>query len=161
MARILSITRGSFVVKKMNEQIQPSIITLDGLDLPDEGALVVNFNVNDMEKSSIIQCFNDVNHIYAFGHDPEQSAFSLTYLVYLGKACMKDDTGGFQAGDALSSIVQSYNNIKVSKGSTATVSCGHGVSYLGIVLSANVAVHDPELNLVSVTIAGKIVEGGQ
>lgn len=158
MARILNITRGSFVVRKMGLKVEPSIIKITGIDIKSgDGALVVNFNVNDMEKSAIIQCFQDVNHIYAFGHDPESSGFSLSYLVYLGKRCMTD--GKFVPGTKLKDIVDSYNAIKLSKRkATATISCGSGLSYVGIVLSLSASVYDPELNMISVTVAGKIVQ---
>lgn len=158
MARILNITRGSFVVKDLGLPVEASIIKLKGIEVESgDGALVVNFNINDMEKSAIIQCFQDVNHIYAFGHDPESSGFSLSYLVYLGKKCMKD--GKFAPGSKLKDIVDSYNAIKLSKGkATATISCGSGLSYVGIVLSLSASVHDPELNMISVTVAGKIVQ---
>lgn len=166
MSRILSNIRGSFVVKELGFPITESIVQIgDGYNkirsgpYDNEGALVVNFNINDSEKNSIIQCFGGVNHVYAFGHDPEQSAFSVTYLVFLGEACMRDDNGGFKPGQALEKIVDDYNWMKVSVlKETAQVSCGNGVSYTGIILSFNAAVHDPELNMISVTIAGKIVQ---
>ena len=162
MARILSNIRGSFVVKDLGLPVTKSIIQIEDVKSgPDEneGAIVVNFNINDSEKNSIIQCFGGINHVYAFGHDPEQSAFSVTYLIFLGEKCMTDDSGGFKPGSTLESIVSDYNAAKVSmKKETVQVSCGNGVSYTGIVLSFNAAVHDPELNMISVTIAGKIVQ---
>lgn len=152
--RILNITNGSY--KKITKKVQPSVIHIDGIDLPQQGAIVFGFSASDAEKHSIIQCFNDTNHIYAFGHDPENSAFSVTYLVFLGKACMKD--GKFSAGSSLSDIVNMYNDVKVSKRkATVDVTYGNGVTQTGIVLSLNMGVHDQELNTVLVTVSGKDV----
>lgn len=166
MARILSNIRGSFVVKDLGLDVYPSIIQIgdNGTGIrsgptDNEGALVVNFNINDSEKNSIIQCFGGVNHVYAFGHDPEQSAFSVTYLVFLGEKCMEDDLGGWLPGSWLKKIVDDYNKIKISElKKTIQVTCGNGVSYTGIALSLNASVHDPEISMISVTIAGKIVQ---
>ena len=70
-------------------KVQKSIIDLDGIDTSGETTLVSNFSVQDNEKLGMIQCFNDTNHLYAFGHDPENSEFSVTYIAFLGQACMK------------------------------------------------------------------------
>lgn len=157
MAKIFGVVRGSFFIE--DKDVQPSIVSIEGLDLPTDGALVSNFTVNDMEKSTITQCFNNVNHIYAFGHDPEQSGFSITYLVFLGEACM---TEGFKDSGNLSKIVKGYNALKVSsKKASVDITLGTGLTVVGIVLSANVSVYEAEINAVTVTIAGKSLITGK
>ena len=149
------------MVKGLGLPVTRSIIQIDGIESnpSNEGAIVTSFSLNDSEKNSVIQCFGGVNHVYAFGRDPEQSAFSVSYLVFLGSKCMRDDTGGFKPGNYLDKIVKNYNSIRVSESSnTVIMSIGNGVSYTGVVLSMNAAVHDPELNTISVTISGKIVQ---
>ena len=114
-----------------------------------------------MEKAKITQCFNNVNHIYAFGHDPEQSGFSITYLVFLGEACMEDEKGFRDSGN-LARVVKSYNDLKVSVSKASVdVTLGTGLTVVGIILSANVAVYDAEMNAVTVTIAGKSLITGK
>ena len=155
MSRVFGVVRGSFYIESGGgQEIKPSIIKITGIDLPSEGALVTNFTMNDTEKATITQCFNNVNHIYAFGHDPDQSVFSVSYLVFLGSGCMTDDEGFKDSGN-LSDIVQKYNNVKISNGASVDVTFGEFLSVVGIVLSVNVAVYEAELNSVVVTVAGK------
>lgn len=159
MAKLFGVVRGSFFIE--DKEVSPSIISIDELDLPTEGALVSTFTVSDMEKSTITQCFNNVNHIYAFGHDPEQSGFSITYLVFLGEACMEDEKGFRDSGN-LARVVKSYNDLKVSVSKASVdVTLGTGLTVVGIILSANVAVYDAEMNAVTVTIAGKSLITGK
>ena len=187
MSTLFGVVRGSFWVQK-EQTVTPSIIQITGLKLPTEGALVSNFNVSDYEKHTITQCFKDVNHIYAFGHDPEQSGFSVTYIVFLGESCGgsksgdkdkgkgKGGSGGsggggssggdyskFKESPALGEIVKSYNeDLKLSKHkATVDVTIGTGLTIVGIVLSANVAVYEAETNSVTVTIAGKSLITGK
>ena len=160
MAKLFGVVRGSFFIE--DKEVSPSIVSIDKLDLPTEGALVSNFTVNDMEKSTITQCFNNVNHIYAFGHDPDQSGFSITYLVFLGEACMEDENGGFKDSGNLAKIVKSYNDLKVSNSKASVdITMGTGLTVVGIILSANVAVYEAEMNAVTVTIAGKSLITGK
>lgn len=157
MSKVFGAIRGSYFIE--DRDVSPSIISITGLDLPQEGALVSNFTVNDVEKSSITQCFNDVNHIYAFGHDPEQSGFSISYLVFLGEGCMEDS---FSDSGNLNTIVRSYNSLKVSeKKASVDVTLGKGLTLVGIVLSANVSVYEAELNAVIVSISGKTLITGK
>lgn len=157
MSKLFGVVRGSFFIE--DKDVSPSIVSIDGLDLPTDGALVSNFTVNDMEKSTITQCFNNVNHIYAFGHDPEQSGFSITYLVFLGEACMED---GFKDSGNLARVVKSYNELKVSNSKASVdVTLGTGFTVVGIILSVNVAVYEAEMNAVTVTIAGKSLITGK
>ena len=163
MADIFNITNGSFCLKTMPSEIKPSVVTIDGISdisalKTGDGLLVSNFAVSDREKSSILQCFGGRNHVYAFGHDPDQSAFSVTFFLFLGKKCMEKNKGGFEPGELLKSIVDKYNEVKVSnRKATVQVSLGGGVSYTGIVLAMSASVQDAEINLVSVTVSGKIV----
>lgn len=148
------ITRGS--VKGMGANgsmnIQPSIVAVDGISSAGDTILVSNFQVTDNEKLGVVQCFNDTNHLYAFGHDPESSGFSVTYIVFMGGECMKD---GFEAGDSTRLMVQAYNEMKVSQHGLMHVTFGKGVTLTGVVCSLDVGVFDPDLNALTVTVAGK------
>lgn len=152
MSRLLNTIRGSYTVVNAKR----STVRVIGADVPTgNGILVVHFNVNDVEKSSTIQCFGGKNHIYAFGHDPDQSTFSVTYLVFLGARCSR---GTFVPGMNLSLLNRRYMNAKVStRKAVVRMACGGGVSYTGILLGLSVSMYDPELNVVSATLSGKIV----
>lgn len=157
MSKLFGVVRGSFFIEESS--VSPSIISIDKLDLPTEGALVSSFTASDMEKSTITQCFNNVNHIYAFGHDPDQSGFSVTYLVFLGEACMEED---FKDSGNLAKVVKSYNDLKVSRSKASVdITLGTGLTVVGIILSANVAMYDAEMNAVTVTISGKSLITGK
>lgn len=153
MANIFSIVRGSVKMRSPEVTITPSIIKITDFDSSGETTLVSNFNVKDNEKLGMIQCFNNTNHIYAFGHDPENSGFGVTYIVFMGKACMD---GKFEEGDGVAKMVSAYNSKKVSAyGKPVTVSFANGTSVDGIVCSMDVDTFDPEMNALTITIAGK------
>lgn len=159
MSAIFSASRGSFFIQR-DMSFSASMIYIPGMDTMSlDNTLVSNFSFNDSEKNAIIQCFNDVNHVYAFGHDPEQSGFSITYITFLGDRCMEN---GFKPGWSLADIVDSYNDIKLSKKeSTVIITFGHGVSLEGIILSLSVSVYETELNAITVTITGKSMKLGR
>jgi len=154
MSKIFGVVRGSFHIQR-DAYIGASMVYIPGMDTATiKNTLVSNFSFSDSEKNSIIQCFNDVNHIYAFGHDPEQSGFSITYITFLGEKCMKDDK--FKPGNSLSELVGAYNDIKVSKyANTIDVMFGNGVMIKGIILSLSVSTYETEFNTVTVTVSGK------
>lgn len=153
MATLFNIVRGSVKMLSPDGGIQPSIVKIDGFDSSDEATLVSNFSVSDNEKLGMIQCFNDTNHLYAFGHDPENSGFSVTYIAFMGQACMKTS---FSPGSSVEKLVAAYNQKKVSaSGSLVTVSFGGGKSVEGVVCSMDIEVFDPEMNALTVTVAGK------
>ena len=143
--------RGTFFLDD-SIKFEPSIVSVGDLTSVQDSILVQGFSFNDQEKNAIIQCFDDTNHVYAFGHDPENSLFSVTFLVFLGSKCMKE---AFKASGSLSEILERYKGMKVSRGATVNVTFGKGVTLVGIVLSAAVQLANPELNTVSVVISGK------
>ena len=158
MSKIFRISRGSFKAMDMTGKISDSIVKVEGISAPaGSGTLVSNFRVNDTEKNGIIQCFGNINHIYAFGHDPDQSGFSVTYIAFLGQACMRN---GFKEGRSLKSLVAGYNAQKVSNHPDATINMtiGSGLTIRGILLTFDVSVFDAEINAVTVTVAGKSME---
>jgi hypothetical protein len=155
MARVFARVRGSFRAMDVGN-ITSSIIKLNGVSdklKSGSGILVSNFNFSKNEKTSIIQCFNDVNHIYAFGHDPEGSMFQVTFIAFMSKCSdYFSDTGN------LKTLVDKYDAKRVSKSrSTITATFGKGLSVVGILTNLNAAVFDAEMNALSCTFSGKIV----
>jgi len=150
--RIVQVERGSF--KEVVVDNSP-FVRIQGLDVPDTGQLLTNFTIHLSEKNGIIQCFNEINHIYAFGHDPENSNFTVSYLVFLGKGCMKDK---FVAGSALNTFFKGYLDNRVSKKKSVVQITYKGSGYVrGILLDYNVSVFDEEMHAVTVTFSGKVL----
>ena len=156
MSKVFNICRGSYRVASIGGSIQPSMIVLDGLKTDDSGYLVTDFRFSDMEKVGVIQCFNDYNHIYAFGHDPENSGFSVSFTVFLGDKCME---GSFKEGSSLKTVLKKYLDDRVSKKkATIEITLGQGTTFVGLVQSCEIGNADAEMNMGSVTISGKCVE---
>lgn len=151
MSKIFDFTRGSYI----RFDVKPSVVSIDALKgvANESGILVTNFQFTDQEKNSIIQCFNNTNHIYAFGHDPESSGFAVTFSVFMGAKCSKE----FKDSGNLGKIIRQYKGARVSeRGGTVTVSFGKsGPTLVGIVLAAQSQLVDPGINMASVTVSGK------
>ena len=159
MARVFNITRGSYFEYHVGEG-NDGLVDVEALGLKgEEGVLVDAFSFSAAEKVSIMQCFQDSNHVYAFGHDPERSAFSVRYAVFLGQKCMKD---AFKPGGAFSKAIQAYKDNRVSAHTEDTVKLtyGDGLQMSGIITALEVGVLDPQLNAVFVTITGNLMEMG-
>lgn len=155
MARVFTRVRGAFRAMDVGN-VTSSIIKITGVSdklKSGGGILVSNFNFSKNEKTSIIQCFNEVNHIYAFGHDPEGSMFQVTFIAFMtGCSESFSDTGN------LKTLVDKYNQKRVSKTkATITATFGKGLSIVGILTNLNAAVFDAETNALSCTFSGKIV----
>ena len=158
--RVLDIVRGSVAQFSGGSlgTITPSVVKLEDVDTTGQAVLVSNFQVVDNEKLGIIQCFNNTNHLYAFGHDPQSSGFTVTYIVFMGKENGKDICmqGSFKSGNLVGGAVRTYNELKVSGyKKTVMVTFGNGTALTGVVTSLDIAVFDPEINAITVSIGGK------
>lgn len=145
--RIFKETHGRF--KCINSTgYSASTIRVDGLGALRNGVFVGGFNITKNEKKGIIQCFNGSNHIYAFGHDPESSNFSITINVFFERTCDYST----EHGDA-GKILQWYRKNRVSKKQksiTMTIDSKGAVS--GILTAIQINFIDPALNLASITL---------
>ena len=157
--KILGTVRGFF--RQMNVNVKTdSYIKIKGLSVPTQGALVADTGVSKAEKTAILQCFNETNHVYAFGHDPEASQYNVTYLVFLQNSSSCSTADRFSANDAVKKFLQEYNKLKVSKKhATVDLTMGAETYVSGILVSFNVKVYSAELNMLSVTF-GFIDLGG-
>lgn len=129
----------------------PSIIKVDGLSIPDEGVFVKSATVEKSEKKGIIQCFNNINHVYAFGQDPESSRYSITFGVLMqAPGCASE----FQSGGAVGKMIEEYKRLRVSKNpAVVNMMIDDGSVLGGILVGLSVAVDDPAINLFSITLA--------
>ena len=149
--KILNVTRGSY-----HEVIVGDVpyMQIDGLPKNATGVLLTDFRTRFQEKNSIVQCFNEINHVYAFGHDPDNSTFSATFLVFLGRQCMTDDN--FTPGPRMKELVKMYLDQRGSKKKATVKITWQGVGYVkGVLLGFDLASYDEEMNMATVTFSGK------
>lgn len=127
-----------------------SIIKVDGVNFG-EGAFVSGVSAEKSEKKGIIQCFNNVNHVYAFGQDPESSRYSCTLTVFMQKAGCGNS---FQSGGHVAGIVSQYEAKRVSKNpAVVNMSLDTGTVLSGILVGLSVQVADAATNQFNITLA--------
>lgn len=147
--KVFQEVRGSF--KVMTENLTTSsIVRVTGIDIPPNNVFVYDFNVTKAEKKAIVQCFNNVHHIYAFGPDPEGSNYSITYCVFLQQSGCSTT---FKSSGALGNLLAQYKKLRVSSGKklvNMTIDSGALVS--GILVGCQINVVNQEQNMVSVTL---------
>jgi len=85
---------GSFTAVSINTQGGHGVwLELEeGEGLPNfstDDIIITGINFSQREKFYIVDCFNDVAHTYAFGHDPMSSMISITFLGFLAPYCGK------------------------------------------------------------------------
>lgn len=158
---IIDVARGSY--KEVIPAIEGPVFHIR--DIPteeinmDAGWLLTDFSHRLLEKSAIIQCFNGFNHVYAFGHDPENSTFSFTYTVFLGEACIKREKGFTASNTFDTEFFQKYLDKRVSKSeSTVDIIFSTSQTLTGILLAFDVSVADAEMHALSVTFSGRLTE---
>lgn len=147
--KVLQEVRGTF--KCMTENLTTSsIVRVTDIKLPPNNVFVQGYNITKFEKKAILQCFNNVNHVYAFGPDPEGSNYSVTYGVFLQEyGCGSK----FKSGGALGSLVSQYKKLRVSSSKKiVSLTVDTGAMFSGILVGCQINVVDPETNLVSVTL---------
>lgn len=71
--------------------------------------ILYSFSEQDSETIDVRRCFQDVNHIFAFGRDTERSLFTVNLLCFLGEMC----GGGAQA--KISNLKSLYDNNRIYK----------------------------------------------
>lgn len=125
-------------------------ISLSGLSsISADNALITNFSIQIGQRVHPISCFADYTYVFAFGHAPELSRYSITLSVFLvSKGECK--SSGYVAGGALKNLKNLYDEWKVSnKRALATIIAG-GVSLQGALAGMTIVGENPELNMVSV-----------
>lgn len=69
-----------------------------------DNILISSLTYSQRDKFSVVQCFKDTNHVYAFGHDPVGSVIHIELMVFLVN---KDGTG---PADGLLRCLQAWAN---------------------------------------------------
>jgi len=147
--KVLQDVRGTFHC--MTENLTTSsVVSVTGLELPPNNVYVQGYTVKKSEKKAVVQCFNRVNHVYAFGPDPDGSTYIIVYGVFL------QDYGcntKFSSSGALAKMLEQYKALRVSTAKkivSMTIDTGAMVS--GILVGLDISVQSPEMNLISVTL---------
>ena len=71
--------------------------------------LVTGLAFGEKEKYYLVQCFGDVTHTYAFGHDPASSAISVQFMAYM----ISQD--GSSRSSAVQTFLSAYKTNRISK----------------------------------------------
>jgi len=124
-------------------------ISFDGEALNDN-TIVTSVAIRQSEKFAAIPCFDDVNHIYAFGHDAQNSTAQVTVLTN-AEAPQGDRTGFRKA-------IQMYGDARLSSNKIVTITVG-GQTFRGRMPSMSSSTTNTQLNLQSVTYEIMLTEG--
>jgi hypothetical protein len=91
-----------------------------------------------------------VNHVYAFGPDPDASNYSITYIVFYQEYGCSDR---FKSSGALAKMLNQYKQLRVSTTpKLVSMTIDTGAMVVGILIGCQINVVDPEQNMVSVTL---------
>jgi hypothetical protein len=103
------------------------------------------------EKYHVVQCFNDRNYTYAFGHDPLASLVEVQFTVFLVN-------GDNDFGSALQTLVAAYKANRLSaRPAYATLTLG-ALRVKGFVVGMQTATMDPHLQTQAYTVLLLLVE---
>lgn len=84
----------------------------DSIQLPNgedyDPLLVQGVSFGQKERVHLVECFQDVVHTYAFGHDPRSSIISVSFVAFLIA------TNGLDLSDAFDRFLSSYANNRIS-----------------------------------------------
>lgn len=138
--------RGCFMEKIINgEASAGAVLNVAGTEYPQthEPFFVTNVSFAQKERFSVVQCFNDTNYVYAFGHDPMSSTLSVRFVMFL--AGNKSTPGD----GVLDSVMELYTKGRLSTNLTrSTLSIGSTV-LKGFIVGMESSTMSPEFNLQS------------
>lgn len=89
---VINGRRGQFIIENLDTAEGQGVqVSLGGMGSPVGGSsLVTSFGVTQSENFSVSQCLNGGTFLYTFGHDPQQSRFSLGVTTFLDRTCNSD-----------------------------------------------------------------------
>lgn len=108
-----------------------------------DNILISSLSYTQKDKFSVVQCFADTNHVYAFGHDPVGSIIHVELLVFLVN---KDGTG---PADGLLRCLQAWSNNRLYRSLKPTQITVGGVVLTGYMVGNGTATQDKMINLQS------------
>lgn len=118
----------------------------DGSAFSDNGVWCNAINIQAMENSFVLPCFNESAYLYTFGHDAVQSNFSISFL------CASETCQG--TGQQIPTMLKLYGASRASKNPEPCKLIMHGaVLASGHMNAASVGVANVELKLYTVSFA--------
>lgn len=104
---------------------------------------ITDISLTQRERFSVVQCFDDKNYIYAFGHDPLGSMVTVDFTAFLGTCAA---SGG---GDGLTALLKMYSENRLTSSlKPAKVRLGSGALLVdGFIIGMTTGSHKPEFNL--------------
>ena len=113
---------------------------------------VSNITFGQKEKFHVVQCFNDSNYVYAFGHDPMDSLVEVVFTAFLV------NKSGDTFGESLKTLTKAYGDGRLSKKPEyATLTLGTW-TVQGLVIGMRSGTEDAEHNLQSFSVTLLLVE---
>lgn len=142
---IMSSSRGAFRVIDLDassgEGVQVTIA--NGGTLVGPNSLITSFSVPQAENFAVTQCLNGGMFVYTFGHDPNQSIFTIGIASFLN-TCSGSST-------AISDAVKTYQagRVSVSK-QLSSMSIGKSL-FNGYLISQKIDLVNQDIGLVGTT----------
>lgn len=121
-------------------------------DDPNTPFLVTSLAFDQKEKYNIVQCFNERNYTYAFGHDPVASSMQVTLTSFLA------ENKGTVFGAGLNSAVGAYRHGRLSAYKEYVVMTLGRLTMQGFLVGISSTSQDQEHNLQSITYSVLLVE---
>ena len=130
-------------------------LTLPGVTLSKSSTapfFISNVSFAQKEKFHVVQCFNDKNYVYAFGHDPMDSLVEVVFTMFL------TDYNGASFGASLKTLTRAYGKSRLSQNPNyATLTLG-AFTLQGLVVGMRTGTEDAEHNLQSFSVTLLLVE---
>lgn len=153
---IFNVSRGQFCELYKGTK---NIIAFEPDIFDSEAAYIVSdFALHRQEKTSITECFQDKNYVYAFGGDPNASGFSVKCAVLLNSGCKAEPT--FESNKNISKLLKKFEEKRVSKQPQTIKMTVDGAVYQVLLLSQDVSVISAEMHMFGITFSGKIISYG-
>jgi len=156
--KIFTAVRGSHI--KVNMPVNSSsMIELEGTSglLSTDCIFVQNFQVGLSERASVVSCFDDYNYIFAFGHNPTSSQYSILFTAFLvGKDC-----SSITGAQVIPKIKEYYSQNRVSKKRELVRMTIGSLVVKGALVSMFLVGSNPELNTITVQMTLMGIQGVQ
>ena len=100
-------------------------------------AVLYSIGLTDTESIDIRRCFNETNHIFAFGRDITKTVMTVSVMVFLGESC--DGAGNH----TIATLHKKYDETRVSKSKESKLIQFDDVVASGFLISMHIGGIDP------------------
>jgi hypothetical protein len=131
---------------------------LGGAEYASDPYLITSINFAQKEKYHIVQCFNNRNYTYAFGHDPLASMVEISLTVFLTTFSGSGDDGTNVFAQGLQTLTKHYRDNRLSKQPQYAVLTMDRFTLEGFIVGMSSNTIDQEHNMQSFTLMMILVE---